>query len=128
MNGILKFKGYYAEVHFSAVDDVFFGNLMGISDLISFEGTSVSDLKKAFHEAVEDYLITCEELGKDPEKTYKGSFNVRIPPELHRKAANYASIRKMILNDLVKQAIDGVVSKPLAIEPISKIISATIKP
>jgi predicted HicB family RNase H-like nuclease len=115
MNDILQFKGYYAEVHFSAGDDVFYGKLLGISDLISFEGTSVSDLKQAFHEAVEDYLITCEELGKDPEKTYKGSFNVRIPPELHLKAANYVSIRKMTLNDLVKQAIDGVVSKPLHI-------------
>ncbi len=112
MNDILQFKGYYAEVHFSADDDVFYGKLLGISDLVSFEGSSVTDLKKAFHEAVEDYLITCEELGKDPEKTYKGSFNVRIPPELHRKAANYASIRKMTLNDLVKQAIDGMISKP----------------
>ncbi len=120
MNDILQFKGYYAEVHFSADDDVFYGKLLGISDLVSFEGSSVTDLKKAFHEAVEDYLITCEELGKDPEKIYKGSFNVRIPPELHRKAANYASIRKMTLNDLVKQAIDGVVSKPFAIDPVQK--------
>ncbi|TAD92530.1 MAG: type II toxin-antitoxin system HicB family antitoxin, partial [Bacteroidetes bacterium] len=102
MNDILQFKGYYAEVHFSADDDVFYGKLLGISDLVSFEDATVSELKASFHEAVEDYLITCKELGKDPEKTYKGSFNVRISPELHRKAANYASIRKMTLNELVK--------------------------
>jgi predicted HicB family RNase H-like nuclease len=119
MNDILQFKGYYAEVHFSAVDDVFYVKLLGISDLVSFEGTSVSDLKQSFHEAVEDYLITCEELGKEPEKTYKGSFNVRISLELHRKPANYASLRKMTLNDLVKQAIDGVVSKQFPISPNS---------
>jgi predicted HicB family RNase H-like nuclease len=118
MNDILQFKGYYAEIHFSADDEVFFGKLLGISDLVSFEGASVSELKKAFHEAVEDYLETCTELGKEPEKTYKGSFNVRISPELHRKAANYASIRKLTLNELVKQAIDGVVSKPFHIGTI----------
>jgi len=109
MNDILQYKGYYAEIHFSADDEIFFGKLLGISDLVSFEGASVAELKKAFHEAVEDYLETCTELGKEPEKTYKGSFNVRISPELHRKAATYASIRKMTLNELVKQAIDGVV-------------------
>jgi predicted HicB family RNase H-like nuclease len=109
MNDILQYKGYYAEIHFSADADVFFGKLLGISDLVSFEGASVAELKKAFHEAVEDYLETCAELGKDSEKTYKGSFNVRISPELHRKAANYASSRKITLNELVKQAIDGVV-------------------
>lgn len=112
MNDILQYKGYYAEVHFSADDEVFFGKLLGISDLVSFEGAYVAELKKAFHEAVEDYLETCVELGKDPEKTYKGSFNVRISPELHRKAATFASIQKITLNELVKQAIDGVVSKP----------------
>jgi predicted HicB family RNase H-like nuclease len=109
MNDILQYQGYYAEIHFSADDDVFFGKLLGISDLVSFEGASVEELKKAFYEAVEDYLETCAALGKDPEKTYKGSFNVRISPELHRKAANYASLRKITLNELVKQAIDGVV-------------------
>lgn len=78
---------------------------------MSFVYASVADLKKAFHEAVEDYLETCAELGKDPEKTYKGSFNVRISPELHRKAANLASLRKITLNELVKKAIDGVVCR-----------------
>ncbi len=112
MNDLLQYKGYYAAVHFSAADEVFYGKLLGISDLVTFEGVSVKALKEAFEEAVEDYLLTCAELGKDPEKTYKGSFNVRISPELHRKAANLASMRKISLNDLVKQAIDGVVKRP----------------
>lgn len=117
MNDILQFKGYYAEVHFSAVDEVFYGKLLGISDLVSFEGASVKELKEAFHEAVEDYLLTFAELGKDPEKTYKGSFNVRISPELHRKAATYANMQNISLNELVKQAIDGVVSTHFARNP-----------
>ena len=59
MNDILEYKGYYADIHFSANDEVFFGKLIGISDLVSFEGNSVNELKEAFIEAVEDYLETC---------------------------------------------------------------------
>ena len=111
MSDILQYKTYLATVHFSAEDEVFYGEIIGINDLVSFEGTTVKELKKAFHEAVDDYIATCEEMGKEPEKTYKGSFNVRIPMELHRQAAMYASIKKISLNDLVRQAIDIVVNK-----------------
>jgi predicted HicB family RNase H-like nuclease len=106
MNDILQYKGYYASVHFSADDDVFFGKLLGIDDLVNFEGASVKELKKSFHEAVDDYLETCEELGKEPNKTYKGSFNVRISTDLHKAAAVFASIHNISLNDFVKTAID----------------------
>lgn len=111
MNDILEYKGYYAEVHFNSEDEVFYGKIIGINDLVSFEGTSVKQLKKEFQEAVEDYLVTCKELGKEPEKTYKGTFNVRISSELHRQAARHAALNKMTLNDFVRQAIDSMVSK-----------------
>jgi predicted HicB family RNase H-like nuclease len=111
MTDVLEYKNYYAEVHFNSDDEVFFGKIIGINDLISFEGTTVRELKKAFHEAVDDYLQTCEQLGKEPEKTYKGSFNVRISPDLHRKAARYATLKKMTLNEFVKFAIDKMVAK-----------------
>ena len=81
MSDILQYKGYYASVNFSVEDDVFYGKIIGINDLVSFEGTSVSELKHSFQEAVEDYLETCSLIKKVPEKTYKGSFNVRIPSE-----------------------------------------------
>ena len=106
MNDILQYKGYYASLHFSAEDEVFFGKLLGIDDLVNFEGASVRELKKAFHEAVDDYLETCEQLGKEPNKTYKGSFNVRISTELHKAAAVFASIHNISLNDFVRTAID----------------------
>ena len=106
MNDILEYKGYYASVHFSSENEVFYGKIMGIDDLVNFEGASVKELKKAFHEAVEDYLETCEELGKEPNKTYKGTFNVRISTDLHKAAAVYASTQNISLNDFVKTAID----------------------
>lgn len=111
MNDILKYKNYFAEIHFSGTDEVFYGKIAGINDLVTFEGTTVRELKKAFQEAVEDYLATCKELGKEPEKTFKGSFNVRIPPSLHRQAAQYATINKMSLNDYVRHALDAAITK-----------------
>ncbi len=106
MNDILQYKGYYASLHFSSEDEVFYGKLLGIDDLVNFEGASVKELKKAFYEAVDDYLATCKELGKEPNKTYKGTFNVRISTDLHKAAAVFASIHNISLNDFVKTAID----------------------
>jgi predicted HicB family RNase H-like nuclease len=105
MNDILQYKDYYASVHFSAEDEVFYGKILGINDLVSFEGSSVRELKKSFHEAVEDYLAMCEQAGKDPDKTYKGTFNARIPSDLHKEAAVFAAINNVSLNDFVKTAI-----------------------
>ncbi|WP_295672234.1 type II toxin-antitoxin system HicB family antitoxin [uncultured Mucilaginibacter sp.] len=105
MNDILQYKNYYASVHFSAGDDVFYGKILGINDLVSFEGSSVKELKKAFKDAVEDYLDACVEVGKTPEKTYKGTFNVRVPVTLHKEASLFAAIHNITLNEFVKTAL-----------------------
>ncbi|MDR3693996.1 type II toxin-antitoxin system HicB family antitoxin [Mucilaginibacter sp.] len=105
MNDILQYKNYYASVHFSAGDEVFYGKILGINDLVSFEGSSVKELKKAFKEAVEDYLDACMEVGKTPEKTYKGTFNVRVPVTLHKEASLFAAIHNITLNEFVKTAL-----------------------
>ncbi|MDQ6814287.1 MAG: type II toxin-antitoxin system HicB family antitoxin [Bacteroidota bacterium] len=106
MNDILEYKGYIANVNFNAKEELFYGKIVGINDLVSFEGETAKELKQAFYAAVDDYLETCKELGKDPDKTYKGVFNVRIPSDLHRKAAIVAAAKNVTLNDLVKTAID----------------------
>ena len=67
MNDILQYKNYYADVHFSADDNVFYGKITGVNDLVSFEGISVKKLKTAFKEAVEDYINLCADLGKAPQ-------------------------------------------------------------
>jgi predicted HicB family RNase H-like nuclease len=105
----LKYLDYTATIHFSADDEVFFGKVIGINDLITFEGTSVVELKDAFKECVDDYLETCEALKKSPEKSYKGVFNVRVPATLHKKAAMFAMQHQISLNDFVKTAIDYAV-------------------
>jgi predicted HicB family RNase H-like nuclease len=101
----LKYQDYTATIHYSADDEVFFGKVIGINDLITFEGISVAELKDAFQEAMEDYLETCKSIGKSPDKTYKGVFNVRVPAGLHKKAAIFALQHRITLNDFVKTAL-----------------------
>ncbi len=116
MNDILQYKDYYATVHYSSADEVFYGKVIGINDLVSFEGNSVKELKAAFKDAVNDYLQTCSEINKTPDKTYKGSFNVRIPSELHRQAALFSAASNISLNDFVRQAIDHALTRNVSME------------
>ena len=104
-DNMLKYKDFYGSVEYSAADECFFGKIIGTADLVTFEGKSVSNLKKAFIEAVEDYLVLCKEVGKEPQKSYKGSFNIRISPELHKAAAVIAGKKGISLNTFVEKAI-----------------------
>ena len=110
MSDSMTYKGYIGTVHYSEEDEVFYGKIEAINDLIMFEGTSVKELKKAFHEAVDDYLETCKEMGREPQKPFKGSFNVRIPSDLHRKAAEKATRMGVSLNQLVQKALEEKVA------------------
>ncbi len=85
MNNVLKYKGYYAVVQYSAEDEVLYGKIEGIDDLVSFESDSICGIKNEFENAVDDYIEYCKEIGKEPDEVYKGSFNVRIPVESHKK-------------------------------------------
>ena len=105
MSNTMEYKSYVGSVEFSESDGVFFGKVMGIRAMISYEGTTAKELVEDFHGAVDDYLELCEEEGKEPERAYKGSFNVRVSPELHKQAVIYASSRQMSLNSLVESAL-----------------------
>src|SRR5258706_7651576 len=104
----LNYKDYIARIHYSNEDDIFYGKIIGINDLIMFEGSSIKELKRELKKAVDDYLQTCKTLKKEPNKTYKGSFNIRIPSDLHRKAALCASLQRISLNDFVRQSIESL--------------------
>lgn len=105
MNNVLEYKGYYGTVEFSATDNILFGKVIGIKSLISFEGESVQCLKEDFECAVDDYLEMCIEKGIEPEKAYKGSFNVRVSPELHNRLASFSALHRQSLNATVEDAI-----------------------
>ena len=110
MSNTMEYKGYVGSVEFSEEDALFFGKVLGIRALVSYEGENAHDLVEDFHGAVDDYLALCEAEGTEPEKAYKGSFNVRISPELH-KAAVIAALRDQTsLNSFVENAIANNVS------------------
>ncbi|MCD7844935.1 MAG: type II toxin-antitoxin system HicB family antitoxin [Oscillospiraceae bacterium] len=109
-NNILEYKGYHARVEFDADDLVLRGRIEGITDFVDFECDDVHDLEREFHQAVDDYLAFCREVGKEPEKEYKGTFNVRISPELHKKLAVVALQNGDTLNGSVEKAIQKYVS------------------
>ena len=89
MSSTMEYKNYIGSVEFSESDGVFFGKVMGIRAVISYEGTTAMELVDDFHGAVDDYLEFCEAEGIEPECAYKGSFNVRVSPEFHRQVAVY---------------------------------------
>jgi predicted HicB family RNase H-like nuclease len=107
MNNLLEYKGYHGKVEFSAQDGCLYGKVLGINALVTFEGTDSTSIIEAFQESVDDYLTFCAEQGITPEKEYKGQFNVRVSPELHRKAALLAEKKGTTLNGVVRSALDA---------------------
>jgi len=106
MKDTLRHEGFFGSAHYSAKDECFFGKIEGINDLVTFEGRDVRELKLAFQEAVADYKAICEQLQKPLHKSYKGSFNVRIDHELHKKAVEKSLMLGISLNQLVQRAIE----------------------
>ncbi len=86
----MTYKGYTAKIEYSEADGCLFGELLGITDFISFEGDSVAEIRKAFEEAVDDYFDMCAEMGKEPPKPFSGEITLQLPPEDHVKLARQA--------------------------------------
>ncbi|MCI0473277.1 MAG: type II toxin-antitoxin system HicB family antitoxin [Ignavibacteria bacterium] len=81
----MKFKGYLAHIIYDDQAGIIHGEVINIRDVITFQGKSVDELKKAFEESVEDYLDFCKERNEEPDKPFSGKFTVNISPEQHRK-------------------------------------------
>ena len=118
MKNILEYKGYYAKVEYSSEDKVLFGKIEGINDLVNFESDSTEGIEKEFREAVDDYLEFCKEVGKEPDKVYKGTFNVRITPELHKKAALIALKNGDSLNRTIEKALEEYTKNTIRTEVV----------
>lgn len=105
----LKYKGYLGTIEPDLETGELFGKLAFIRDLVTYEADTLPELEKAFRESVNAYLEACEQEGRAPDKPFKGTFNVRIPPELHRKAALCAGEKS--LNQFVREAIEEKLSR-----------------
>lgn len=109
---ILEYKDYTGTVHFNAKDKIFHGKIFGINDLVTFEGETVDVLINSFYEAVDDYILTCNQIKKKPEKSFKGSFNVRVPSEVHKDVTLLAIKENISLNEFVKRVLTFAVNNP----------------
>ncbi|MBO4331530.1 MAG: type II toxin-antitoxin system HicB family antitoxin [Oscillospiraceae bacterium] len=105
MNNTMEYKGYIGSVEFSENYGVFCGRVQGIRSLISYEGTNAAELAADFHGAVDDYLALCEREDTAPEAAYKGSLNVRLGSDLHKRAAVYAMTHQQSLNSFIEEAV-----------------------
>ncbi|MFY9261449.1 MAG: type II toxin-antitoxin system HicB family antitoxin [Gallionella sp.] len=116
MSTEFDYKGYKGSCLTSIEDECLHGRIRDIDDLISYEGNTVGELRSAFQLAVDEYLEHCISIGKEPNKPYSGSFNVRIGSELHKIAAQRSRVKDESLNEFVRLAIEHACSNPT--EPI----------
>jgi predicted HicB family RNase H-like nuclease len=102
---MMEHKGYVAKVEFDDEAGIFHGEVLNLRDVITFQGTTVASLRKAFHESVDDYLDFCAQRNEPPEKPYSGRFIVRIDPSLHKTIATKAKLADKSLNTWLQEVL-----------------------
>ncbi|MCK5036518.1 MAG: type II toxin-antitoxin system HicB family antitoxin [Candidatus Sabulitectum sp.] len=107
----MVYRGYTGSAEMSFEDNCLHGKIQLINDLVTYEANEPEELRLEFERAVDDYLGTCEELGRNPDKPYSGSFNVRIGAELHKSAATMAQVDDVSLNEFVKRAVQESIER-----------------
>ncbi len=112
MKDMMKYKGYFGSVHYDSETPIFYGKLEFIRALISYEATDAIGIKKAFHNAVDDYLQMCAMETIVPEKPFKGSFNIRTGHKLHEKIALAAQRESLSINNFICRILEEVCSIP----------------
>jgi predicted HicB family RNase H-like nuclease len=99
------YKGYIGHVIFDDEAEIFHGEVINTRDVITFQGKTVIEIKKAFRESINDYLAFCKERNEEPDKPFSGKFNLRIEPELHRQIYITAKHRGVSINQWIAEAI-----------------------
>lgn len=110
---MMEYKGYTAKVEFDGEAEIFHGEVLGIKDVVTFQGKAAKELKKVFRESVDDYLSFCKERGEAPDKPFTGKFVLRISPELHRKIYLSARLSNESINAWLNEKLDRVVNEEL---------------
>ena len=102
----MNYKGYLGHVTYDSDAKLFHGEVLGLKDVITFAGTNVKELEKAFKDSINDYLAWCKERGEKPEKTFSGNLRIRIEPNLHAKLAQEASLHNVSLNKFIVEKLN----------------------
>jgi predicted HicB family RNase H-like nuclease len=107
---MMKYKGYTGHVEYDDEAKIFHGEVLGIKDVITFQGTTVDEIEQAFKDSVDDYLAFCKKRGEEPDRSFSGKFNLRIPPELHAKLSCAAHLKGESLNNYIMQTLQRSVA------------------
>ena len=102
---MMKYKGYFGEVSFDNEAKIFHGEVVGLKDVITFQGKTVDEIEQSFKDSIDDYLNWCEERGEQPEKTYSGNIHLRMTPDLHAHLSLEAMRQNMSLNTLINEKL-----------------------
>ena len=102
---MMKYKGYAGKAEYDDEAEVFYGEVIGLRDVVTFRGTSVKELQKSFRDSIDDYLGFCKRMNKVPDFPASGRLILRIPPELHSRAAIIAKSEGRSLNTWVADAV-----------------------
>lgn len=105
MKDVMKYKGFIGSLHYASEDRIFYGKIEGINDLITFEGSAVDELEEGFKYMVDEHIKDCIKENIPLEKSYKGNLNIRLSPDLHKKAAYNAALKGVSLNQYINNAI-----------------------
>ena len=103
---MMEHKGYVGRVEYDDEAGIFHGEVMNTRDVITFQASTVKELRKAFRDSVEDYLAFCEERGEEPEKPFSGQFVTRVSPDLHRRINIAATLSGKSLNAWVTDQLE----------------------
>ena len=107
---MMEYKGYAGAVEFDDEANIFHGEVINLRDVVTFQGETAKQLRKAFRDSVDDYLAFCAERGEEPEKPYSGRFVVRVDPDLHKRLATRAKMERTSLNAWVRDALSKAVT------------------
>lgn len=102
---MLKYKNYIGSVQFDDEAMIFHGEVLGLRDVITFRGTTPSEIKNEFERSIDGYLEWCHELGQEPEKPFSGNIHVRLKPDLHAELSLEAKLLKISLNTYINQTL-----------------------
>ncbi len=107
---MMNYKGYNGTVKFDEEAEIFHGEVLGLRDVVTFQGVSVEELKTSLEDSVDDYLEFCEERGERPDKPFSGKFLVRIEPSLHRRLYELSAEEGESLNGWIASRLDRLAS------------------
>ncbi len=105
----MKHRGYRAAVVFDDDAELFHGEVVGTRDVITFQGTSVPELREAFAASGDEYLEVCAERGRTPDRAYSGNIPLRVGPDLHRAATETARAEGKSLNAWLTEAVEQAI-------------------